>query len=664
MGDSAQIPCLYSFTDVESEPRLVMIQWFVRVPGSSSRIRIFYGDGDQQIVDNNTDYSGRIEVTSDGRGSKLSIQDVRLQDEREFLCQINGLSAGNAEGRTHLRVFDVNVLILVTRESSGFFSVQSTLEYKVLKEDKDSQFSCELSFFVPGAIRTAESSSVNVTVHYPTTMVELWKDSPQGLVKEGRPWSCVARVTGTPPSPSLSPENNGIYQCRPLDSEGNSDVKGEMQLTVHYLDPAVVVPKESEVMLRGEDLTATCNALSSLKTSPSGTSGNTLHLKDATYQTTGEYICEVTSYQEVVSRSNDHEALSVVSVLVTSDFSAVCNASNDLGTESKTGIIIVVIILSLLLLAILGSVLYFLHKKGKIPCGRSGKQEITKEKTTKDDIVVEMKSTTKTEEAKTLLLLPVLFLTLLHHSAWAKVEVQVEESVEAYLGDSAQIPCLYSFTDVESEPRLVMIQWFVRVPGSSSRIRIFYGDGDQQIVDNNTDYSGRIEVTSDGRGSKLSIQDVRLQDEREFLCQINGLSAGNAEGRTHLRVFDVNVLILSTLEYKVLKEDKDSQFSCELSFFVPGAIRTAESSSVNVTVHYPTTMVELWKDSPQGLVKEGRPWSCVARVTGTPPSPSLSPENNGIYQCRPLDSEGNSDVKGEMQLTTWTQQLLFLKNPR
>ncbi|XP_034077680.1 cell surface glycoprotein MUC18 isoform X1 [Gymnodraco acuticeps] len=565
LGDSAQITCLYNFTDVESEPRLVMIQWFVRVSGSSSRIRIFYGDGDQQIVDNNTDYSGRIEVTSDGRESKLSIQDVRLQDEREFLCQINGLSAGNAEGRTHLRVFatpeapliegvssgisvtnelpskvascetrngfpkpnitwyrngsplnsepgHVNVLILVTRDSSGFFSVQSTLEYKVLKEDKDSQFTCELSFFVPGAIRTAESSSVNVTVHYPTTMVELWKDSPQGLVKEGETVELRCQGDGNPPQPftfsreqeldvdlesshgdvlTLSPvsrKDSGIYQCRPLDSEGNSDVKGEMQLTVHYLDPAVVVPKESEVMLRGEELTATCNALSSLKTSTVwykdgkhvGT-GNTLHLKDATYQTTGEYICEVTvpslpalhtsgsvniivqggpqlvgsdqdvqleeaagrtvnlsceargrplpslswslsssqSYQEVVSRSNDHEALSVVSVLVTADFSAVCNASNDLGTESKTfsiraiprltsatpfspaegsGIIIVVIILSLLLLAILGSVLYFLHKKGKIPCGRSGKQEITKEKTTKDDIVVEMKSTTKTED--------------------------------------------------------------------------------------------------------------------------------------------------------------------------------------------------------------------------------------------------------------------------
>lgn len=45
-------------------------------------------------------------------------------------------------------------------------------------------------------------------------------------------------------------------------------------------------------------------------------------------------------------------------------------------TAEGSGVIIVVIILSLLLLAILGSVLYFLHKKGKIPCGRSGKQEM------------------------------------------------------------------------------------------------------------------------------------------------------------------------------------------------------------------------------------------------------------------------------------------------
>ncbi|KAI3373274.1 hypothetical protein L3Q82_006576 [Scortum barcoo] len=506
LGDSAQIPCQYSFTDANNEPSFVFIQWFVRVVGQNSRIRIFYGDNRQQIVDNNTNYSGRINVTSDQRGSQLTIQDVRLSDEREFFCQVNGLAAGNAEGKTHLRVFAppeapviegiltgvsvtnempsrvascearngfpkpnitwyrnsmpltptpgyVNVLTLVTREHSGFYSVQSTLEYKVLKEDKDAQFSCEVSFFVVGAIRTVESSSVNITVHYPTTMVELWKESPQGLVKEGdtvelrcqgsvspdpadpgwglRPEATLTRLMGWTHSHELdvnlesrgdvliltpvSRKDSGIYQCRPLDNDGYTEVKGEVQLTVHYLDPAVVVPKDSEVMLKGEDLTATCNALSSLKTSTvwykdgkQVGNGNTLHLRDATYETSGEYVCEVTvpslpalhttpaapftssskNWHEVFSRVNEHMILSVVSVKVTSDVSALCNASNDMGTEVKafsikaiprltstarfspaegSGVIIVVIILCLLLLAFLGSVLYFLAQEGEDP---------------------------------------------------------------------------------------------------------------------------------------------------------------------------------------------------------------------------------------------------------------------------------------------------------
>ncbi|XP_068457087.1 cell surface glycoprotein MUC18 [Clinocottus analis] len=565
LGESAQIPCQYNVTDANNESSFVMIQWFVKAAGNSARKRIFYGDVSQKIVDNNTDYSGRIEVTSDQQETRLTIRDVQLNDEREFFCQVNGLAAGNAEGKTHLRVFatpeapviegvltgisitnevpskvascearngfpkpnitwyrnglplvsapgHVNVLILVTQQSSDFFSVQSTLEYKVVKEDKDAHFSCEVSFFVPGAIRTVESHSINITVHYPTTMVELWKESPQGFVKEGDTVVLRCQGDGNPPPsfifhraqelnvylesnnadvltlPPVSRKDSGLYQCRPRDTNGYAEVKGEMQLTVNYLDPAVVVPKDSEFMLKGEDLTATCNALSSLKTATVWYKNgkqvgkeNTLHLKDATYETTGQYICEVTvpnlpalhtsgsvhiivqggpqlvgveqdvqmeeatgrmvnlsceaqgypvpiiswniigsqNWNEVVSKANEHMTHSVVSVKVTSDISASCNASNDMGTEVKafsikaiprvtsaapfspaegSGVIIVVIILCLLLLAILGSVLYFLHKKGKIPCGRSGKQEITKEKTTKDDIVVEMKTNTKKEE--------------------------------------------------------------------------------------------------------------------------------------------------------------------------------------------------------------------------------------------------------------------------
>ncbi|KAF0023031.1 hypothetical protein F2P81_025012 [Scophthalmus maximus] len=239
----------------------------------------------------------------------------------------------------------------------------------------------------------------------------MWRESPQGLVKEGDTVELRCQGDGNPPSSfnfsreqeqdvdlgssgdvlilaPVSRKDSGIYQCWPLDGDGHGEVKGEMQLTVHYLDPAVVVPKESELMLKGEDLTASCNALSSLRTSTvwykdgkQVSQGNTLHLQDATYATTGEYICEVT----VPSLPALHTSGSVHIVV----------------QAEGSGIIIVVIIVCLLLLANLGGVLYFLQKKGKIhiPCGRSGKQEITKEIANTDDIVVEMKSSARTEDA-------------------------------------------------------------------------------------------------------------------------------------------------------------------------------------------------------------------------------------------------------------------------
>lgn len=41
------------------------------------------------------------------------------------------------------------------------------------------------------------------------------------------------------------------------------------------------------------------------------------------------------NWQEVVNKPSEHMAHSVVSVKVTSDLSAKCNVSNDLGTEVK-----------------------------------------------------------------------------------------------------------------------------------------------------------------------------------------------------------------------------------------------------------------------------------------------------------------------------------------
>lgn len=45
-------------------------------------------------------------------------------------------------------------------------------------------------------------------------------------------------------------------------------------------------------------------------------------------------------------------------------------------TAESQGVIIVAIIVAILVVAVLGAVIYFLHKKGKIPCGRAGKQDM------------------------------------------------------------------------------------------------------------------------------------------------------------------------------------------------------------------------------------------------------------------------------------------------
>ncbi|XP_077161449.1 cell surface glycoprotein MUC18 isoform X2 [Paroedura picta] len=71
----------------------------------------------------------------------------------------------------------------------------------------------------------------------------------------------------------------------------------------------------------------------------------------------------------------------------------------DKEAQESQGVIIVAVVVGILLIAVLGAVLYFLHKKGKLPCGRSGKQEITRPEAHKDEIVVEVKSDKLPEEA-------------------------------------------------------------------------------------------------------------------------------------------------------------------------------------------------------------------------------------------------------------------------
>ncbi|XP_036391880.1 melanoma cell adhesion molecule b isoform X2 [Megalops cyprinoides] len=578
-GQRAEIPCAYT---VSKEPSAVVIQWFVAGESGSGRQRVYYGDDARSIVEQGTDLAERIRVTRSASGSVLlAIQDVHLTDECEFICQVNGRSAGSQEARTQLRVFaapetpvieavysgisvtsedpskiascearngypipritwyrdrtplrpvdgQVRVETQQTQESSGLLTVKSELFLKVNKEDKDAEFYCEASYDSPDGMRMSESRVFNITVHYPTTAVELRQESPTGLVKEGDLVLLRCSANGNPAPPftfhrirqeegeeveedlsseldllvlrDVSRADTGVYRCRSLDLDSYTDyadyvdVKKDMSLHVHYLDPPKVVPK-AQVLEEGESLMATCNALSSLDThtvwlkdGQQVDEGHRLELQDVSFNTSGEYVCQVTvpslpglqstaslhisvrgppkisepestaleesvekwinlsceawgfpkpsltwsstgaqNWHEVSHRETDNLVQSVVSFTVTSDLTASCNATNDFGTDTKffsiraipltttsstkvtvtvpppkrvqkegSGVIIAVIIICILLLAILGSVLYFLYKKGKLPCGRSGKQDI-KEKVSKDDIVEMMSD--KTEEA-------------------------------------------------------------------------------------------------------------------------------------------------------------------------------------------------------------------------------------------------------------------------
>uniref|UniRef100_A0A667XYU5 Melanoma cell adhesion molecule b n=1 Tax=Myripristis murdjan TaxID=586833 RepID=A0A667XYU5_9TELE len=494
-GDTAQIACM--FTSSEGIGALT-IEWFYvsfRPANQNTYIQTCVIDS----VERGTQFTGRISVNGTGSTGELvlTITDVLLEDEVEFICQINSLTEGDGEGHTQLRVFEtpelpsiervhtgisigscevkngypkpnitwyrdntplynVSVLHLVTMESSGLYSVRSDLNLKVMKSDKDASFYCEVSYFVPGGTRMTETNRINITVHYTSTVVSMWVESPKGEIKEGDMVELQCQGDGNPKpvftfrhndieldpdTTTLVLENvtrsdSGLYECVTMNFDTYEEITGNTSLFVNYLDDAVVIPEGTAVLSEGEEMTATCNALSSLTTQTTwfkvllvDEQDHVLTLKDAGFDTAGTYVCVVKAPEiegmettgtlrvfvqgeaehrhtpHLLSQKTTEDGVhSVVSVKVTSDINAFCNASNDYGTDAVAfsikasgGVIVAVIIICILLLAILGSVLYFLYKKGKI-CGRSGKQDLTKEKSNKDNIVVEMKSD-NTEEA-------------------------------------------------------------------------------------------------------------------------------------------------------------------------------------------------------------------------------------------------------------------------
>nr|XP_032608667.2 cell surface glycoprotein MUC18 isoform X3 [Taeniopygia guttata] len=558
LGGTARIECNFYIPENAS---YTYIDWFY-VDRSNKQVRLFHVTA-SGVMEDDTDYKQRLSL---GEDKALSLSAVTLQDARTFMCQVGAGSYGVGESSTELSVYkvpttpeiepvsggisvhnsetpeiakcvsknsfpapnitwhrngeqlhnqenDVAILSTVTRESSGLYTVSSTLYAPVTREDRHSRYHCTVHYWLQGHRRALDSQRVKINVFYPAEHLTLQVVPSSTLVKEGDNVTLVCEADGNPPpvfsffkknlddwqdvTPLADPDNgvlklhdvnktsSGTYRCQTLDLDDLSQIEEEVDLVVNYIEGVHVKMEPSSTLREGDSVMLSCDA-----NSPVGlkyqwrdekgkklVEGNQLFLKNLTFETSSNFSCRVMApsvpgleqskkvsvavegkprivaissplyvrQDEVINltckaiafppptvqwsiNGTAHEFVdkqhiaSNLTVRVSHELlqaGAMCRVSNKLGVSEKhiqllvddsirkdqkstaesQGVIIVAIIVAILVVAVLGAVIYFLHKKGKIPCGRAGKQDITKPEARKDKIVVEVKSDKLPEEA-------------------------------------------------------------------------------------------------------------------------------------------------------------------------------------------------------------------------------------------------------------------------
>ncbi|NXP20732.1 MUC18 protein, partial [Scytalopus superciliaris] len=549
VGGTARIECNFYIPDNDS---YTYIDWFY-LDRTNSRVRLCHVT-EGEVLKEDTEYKGRLSV---GEDKALSISKVTVQDVRTFVCQVGAGSSGVGENRTELRVYkapetpeiDPNpagisvqssdlpqiarcvsknsfpppnitwhkngeqlqlqenqVKYTRTRESSGLYTVTSTMFSPVTREDRHSQYHCTVHYWLRGQRHALESQKVKITVFYPAEHLKLQVMPSSSLVKEGDNVKLVCEADGNPPpvfsfykivledwqdlSSLTEPDSgvlnlhgvnkssSGLYRCQSLDLDDMTQMQQDVELVVNYIEGVRVKMEPASPLQEGDSVTLSCDAHSPValdyqwrdEKGKKVAEGNQLFLSNLTFETSNNFSCRVLApsvpgleqskqvsvavqgkprivsissplyvrQDEVVNLTckaiafprpsvhwningtaheymdNQHIA-SNLTVRVSHDLlraGAMCRVSNALGVSEKhiqlldqkttaesQGVIIVAIIVAILVVAVLGAVIYFLHKKGKIPCGRAGKQDITRPEARKDKIVVEVKSDKLPEEA-------------------------------------------------------------------------------------------------------------------------------------------------------------------------------------------------------------------------------------------------------------------------
>ncbi|XP_019365825.1 PREDICTED: cell surface glycoprotein MUC18 isoform X2 [Gavialis gangeticus] len=208
---------------------------------------------------------------------------------------------------------------------------------------------------------------------------------------------------------NITREAAGNYICEVTMPGVQGLSRNKQVLVVVHGKPQVSMEEPGVPVQENELVTLTCTALAqpepSITWSANGTVQNRTEnysvVSNLTVQVTSKLLhsgvtCTATNYLGMATRHIQLERRMTPTMPTTT--SPAGNATEQKPQESK-GVIIVAVIVCILVLAVLGAVLYFLHKKGKIPCGRTGKQDITKPDARKDEVVVEVKSDKLPEEA-------------------------------------------------------------------------------------------------------------------------------------------------------------------------------------------------------------------------------------------------------------------------
>ncbi|NXP66437.1 MUC18 protein, partial [Chloropsis cyanopogon] len=545
MGGTARIECNFYIPENAS---YTYIDWFY-VDRSNKQVRLYHVTA-SGVLQDDTGYKKRLSL---GEDKALSISAVTPQDARTFMCQVGAGSYGVGENSTELSVYrrlpanptvcsqlslppqiarcvsrnsfpppnitwhkngeqlharenEVTMPSTLTRESSGLYTVSSTLYAPVTRQDRHSRYHCTVHYWLRGQRRALHSQEVKVNIFYPTEHLKLQVMPSSTLVKEGDNVTLVCEADGNPQPvfsffkknqlnewqdltalaepdsgvlrlQEVNKSSNGTYKCQSLDLDDMSQKEEDVDLVVNYIEGVHVKMEPSSTLREGDSVKLSCDAHSPVglkyqwwdDTGKELGAGNQLILRNLTFETSNTLSCKVMApsvpgleqskkvslavegkprivaissplyvrQDQVVNltckaiafprptvqwsiNGTAHEYVdkrhiaSNLTVRVSHDLlqaGAMCRVSNRLGVSEKhiqllvgesaesQGVIIVAIIVAILVVAVLGAVIYFLHKKGKIPCGRAGKQDITKPEARKDKIVVEVKSDKLSEEA-------------------------------------------------------------------------------------------------------------------------------------------------------------------------------------------------------------------------------------------------------------------------